>query len=419
MSISRRGWEVLGWVGAGAVAGAALHKLYCDKIKPPSPVKKAFIPPATLDGKEPIIICHRGSGYFPEHSLEGYNDIIRCNPEFIEFDVVATKDHHLIIRHDVLLDGTTNVLECDQYKNKKSRKLAPSHDGEENEIEGFFACDFTLEEIKTLYATQRWNWRTMNEDKMQCQIPTVVEAAREIEKKMKELGNRVGLYIETKRPTWHRSIGLPLEEKIITDIQASGFTGPIIIQSFEEDSLRLFKEMKPEWPRVRLVIDLKTAVQFGVNPREAIPDDKDVNGLQVWYKGIKEYADGVGVWKDDILSDPFHPPTKSNIVQLAHEANLFVHVYTFRSDIKFLHVAYGGNPTEEYMLFFRLGIDGAFSDFASHAVHARDVFTAVGNDYPFANLATTILKKEEMKETENTRQSMKHDPPKATKYIRE
>lgn len=124
-------------------------------------------------------------------------------------------------------------------------------------------------------------------------------------------------------------------------------------------------------------------------------DEKDTEGLKAWYKGISDYADGVGVWKDDILSDPFHPPTTSNIVTLAHNSQLFVHVYTFRSDIKFLHVAYGGNPTEEYMLFFRLGIDGvclffslfiffnlyillftvfkAFSDFASHAVHARDV----------------------------------------------
>ncbi len=90
----------------------------------------------------------------------------------------------------------------------------------------------------------------------------------------------------------------------------------------------------------------------------AISDGTDKEGLKAFYKRVREYADGVGVWKDDILSDPFHPPSVSNIVSLAHQENLFVHVYTFRSDIKFLHVAYGGNPTEEYMLFFRLGVDG-------------------------------------------------------------
>jgi hypothetical protein len=175
----------------------------------------------------------------------------------------------------------------------------------------------------------------------------VQEAAREIEKKRKELGSNVGLYIETKRPAWHRSIGLPLEEKIISDIQASGFSGtlscslfllsllslfllflvpfliplslsykrkelvvkanklenilfdkfsvwfwvqllegrkkakkgnktnkligPIIIQSFEEGSLRLLKELKPDWPRVRLAIDLKTAASYGVASSEALP----------------------------------------------------------------------------------------------------------------------------------------------------
>jgi hypothetical protein len=91
-----------------------------------------------------------------------------------------------------------------------------------------------------------------------------------------------------------------------------------------------------------------------------VSDEKDIEGLKAWYKGVHDYADGVGVWKDNILTDPFHPPTSSNIVSLAQKENLFVHVYTFRSDIKFLHVAYGGNPTEEYMLFFRLGIDGVY-----------------------------------------------------------
>lgn len=419
MSSRRNPWEVLGLLGAGAIAGAALHKLYVDQTTPKTPVKKTLIKPSTLDGKRPMIICHRGSGYFPEHTIEGYADIIRCHPEFIEFDVVSTKDHQMIIRHDVLLDGTTNVLDTEEFKDKKTRKTAPSHDGEDNNIEGFFACDFTLEEIKKLCATQRWDWRTMTEDRMHCRVPTVLEAAKEIEEKSKEMECVVGLYIETKRPQWHRDIGLPLEEKLLEDIIASGFSGPVIIQSFEEGSLRRFKEIRPEWPRVQLLIDLETAAHYGVDKRESLPDERDVEGLQAFYERVGEYADGVGVWKDDILKDPFHPPSSSNIVSLAHEYNLFVHVYTFRSDIKFLHVAYGGNPTEEYMLFFRLGIDGAFSDFASHAVHARDVFTMVGDDYPFANLALTRRKKKEVKKTEKTRQAMANEQPKATKYVRE
>jgi glycerophosphoryl diester phosphodiesterase len=132
-----------------------------------------------------------------------------------------------------------------------------------------------------------------NVHRVQCKIPTVIEAATEIERKRRELDSNVGLYIETKRPAWHRSIGLPLEEKLVEDILASGFSGiilpsllfslylnstdnnsmigPIIIQSFEEESLRIFKELKPAWPRVRLVIDLKTAADYGVDSREAIP----------------------------------------------------------------------------------------------------------------------------------------------------
>lgn len=173
----------------------------------------------------------------------------------------------------------------------------------------------------------------------------------------------VGLYIETKRPTWYRSIGLPVEEKLVETLDESKFQGPVIIQSFEEDSLRRMQELKPDWQQVKLLTKRDIDVAIDNDCLDKMMEDFAELGI-----------DGVGPDKETILPDPMNPPEKSPVVEAAHRHGLIVHPYTFRSDVTRLHRIYGGNASQEFGQFFRLGVDGVFADFPGHAVFARELY---------------------------------------------
>lgn len=356
----------------------------------------------TLDGGAPLVIGHRGaSGYLPEHTLESYQRAIRAGADYIEPDLVSTKDGHLIARHEPLLDGTTDVARRPEFANKKATKLL---DGVRTT--GFWASDFTLAEIKMLRAIQPRADRSQ-EFNGRFEIPTFDEIIDLARREGFVRRRSVGLYPETKHPTFHYSLGLPLEDKLIATLEANGLNradAPVFIQSFETANLQYLRKKTP----VRLVqlIDADDVALDG-SLTYAVPYDKPYNYAVIGdprgfgdlvkpqsLADIAKYADGIGPWKryivstraadnnsdgraDDVNADGSADEADRQIlpattlIQQAHAAGLFVHAYTFRNEKGTLAGAYSGNPMNEYIQFFLLGVDGVFSDFPDTAIEAR------------------------------------------------
>ena len=337
----------------------------------------------------------------PEHTLEGYQRAIRMGADVIEPDLVSTKDGHLIARHEPLLDDTTDVKQRLEFANKKSTKIL---DGDK--ITGFWASDFTLAEIKMLRAIQPRSDRSP-EFNGRFDIPTLEEIIDLARREGFIRRRPVAIYPETKHPTFHFSLGLPLEDKLLSVLEDNGMNradSPVFIQSFEPASLQYMRKKT----RARLV-QLIDADDVGLDGTltYAAPYDKPYNyavtgdprgfGDLVKPQSLAEiakYADGIGPWKryiisvrsidangdgkaDDVNGDgsvndadrPALPPT--NLIEQAHAAGLFVHAYTFRNEKGTLSATYSGNPVNEYIQYFLLGVDGVFSDFTDTAVQAR------------------------------------------------
>lgn len=359
-----------------------------------------YSPLYTLYGQPPLVIGHRGaSGELPEHTLEAYQLAIRRGADFIEPDLVATRDGYLIARHEPNLINTTDVASRPEFADRRTTKLV---DGIAEE--GFFASDFTLAEIKTLRAVMPQGYRTQAFNGV-FQIPTLEEIIDLVKREEAITGRQIGIYPETKHPTFHDDLELSLEEKLINTLVAKDFTNPgrIFIQSFEVSNLKdLRTTIMPaagvNLPLVQLLdaFDVNYAdgslLYESVNAR---PYDFTVRGDTRTYAdlqtpaGLAEiatYADGIGPWKrmivsvknvdnnndglpddlnnDGVINDADRitlPPT--SLVRDAHNLGLLVHPYTFRNEGRFLASDYNGNPQLEYQQFIRLGVDGFFTDF--------------------------------------------------------
>lgn len=315
----------------------------------------------------PIVIAHRGaSGYRPEHTLASYELAISMGADFIEPDLVSTKDGVLIARHENAISETTDVASHPEFAARKTTRRIDGH-----EVAGWFSEDFTLAEIKTLRAKERLPFRDRSFDG-RFEVPTFAEVLALARRRSGETGRTIGVYPETKHPTYFRSLGLPLEEPLLLALQEAGYRGrtaPVYIQSFEVGNLRELRK-STDLPLIQL---LEAAGQ---------PWDFTVAGDIRTYRdlatpaGLAEiaaYADGIGPDKRGIVpSGPdgrLLPPT--SLVADAHHAGLLVHPWTFRSDGPFLAPEYGGDPEREYHQFYSLGVDGLFSDFSDTAVHAR------------------------------------------------
>ncbi|MDD2691371.1 MAG: glycerophosphodiester phosphodiesterase [Simplicispira sp.] len=358
----------------------------------------------TLNGNKALVIGHRGAaGYLPDHTLEGYKKAIEMGADFIEPDLVATKDGVLVARHEPNITGTTDVAQRPEFASRKTQKMV---DGVKEE--GWFASDFTLAEIKTLRAIQPLSDRDQSFNG-KFQIPTFDEVLDLAKAEGSKAGRTVGVYPETKHPTYHANLGLPLEDRLLATLAKYGYTSkgsPVIVQSFEVSNLKYLRTKTA----VRLV---QLVDADGVNADGSIslvapydkPYDFAVAGdartfasllSPAGLKEVKTYADGVGPWKpyliaskqvdanqdgkpDDLNGDGkiderdrvMMAPT--DVVKNAHEVGLFVHAYTFRSEAKRLASDFKGDPKAEYRLFYQLGVDGVFSDFADHALAARDL----------------------------------------------
>jgi glycerophosphoryl diester phosphodiesterase len=287
----------------------------------------------------PLIIGHRGaSGHRPEHTLEGYRLAAEMGADYIEPDLVPTKDGVLIARHENEIGSTTDAAE-----KFPDRKRTTTVDGQS--VTGWFAEDFTLAEIRTLRARERLAFRSHAFDG-KFGVPTFDEVIELAQRLGRELGHPVGIYPETKHPTYFREMGLPLEDRLLDSLKKHGWDtreSPVFIQSFETGNLRTLRTKT----RVRLV-------QLVDERRWAAIDDA---GL----KDIASYADVVAPTKAFVTRE---------LVAQAHAAGLRVHVWTLRADPQFLPEAYRGNAEEEFKWFAGLGVDGMFTDFPDIGVRA-------------------------------------------------
>ncbi|MGF1591596.1 MAG: esterase-like activity of phytase family protein [Pleurocapsa sp.] len=372
----------------------------------------------TLNGQKPLVIAHRGaSGVLPEHTLEAYRVAIAQGADFIEPDLVTTSDGVLIVRHEPILDDTTNVAEV-FGKERMSTKIL---DGEE--VTAYFAEDFTLAEIKQLRAVQPNDFRSQDFNDA-FEIPTLAEVIELVQDVETETGKRVGIYPETKHPTFFDEQGLSLEEPLVKTLQDSGFTDPnrLFIQSFEVDNLielntTLAAAGLGDIPLVQLFGNTEdddineggggfsVPYDFVANfsdakftPEKAIAlygtellsalgilgEDSSYHpevAQEITYGDfanpevieiISTYAEGLGPWKNNILLRESLPKPVdgdgdgnaeitsqltgevSPLVDYAHNADLQVHPYTLRNEERFLTLDAQGNPQTPEAEFIQL-----------------------------------------------------------------
>lgn len=351
--------------------------------------------------KRPLVIGHRGaSGYLPEHTLESYALAIELGADYIEPDLVATKDGHLIARHEPNITNTTNVKDLPQFAARKRKMVV---DGVEEE--GWFASDFTLAEIKQLRAVQAAGERDQAFNG-RFRIPTFDEVIELAKRRGHEEGREIGVYPETKHPTYHQQLGLALEDRVLRVLQRHGWNhrgAPVFIQSFEQANLKYLRQRTS----VRLV-QLIDADDVAIDGRitYAPPFDRPYDWAVAGRAGtfgdlltpaglaeVRTYADGVGPWKpylissacvsvvlgkcadangDGLVNDADRKLlSPSPVMANARAAGLLVHPFTFRNEQRRLVGDFKGNPLNEYLAFYEIGVDGLFTDFPDTAVAAR------------------------------------------------
>lgn len=323
---------------------------------------------------QPLVIAHRGaSGDRPEHTLAAYELAIDQGADFIEPDIVATRDGVLIARHENEISGTTDVAARPEFAARKATKTI---DGAA--INGWFTEDFMLAELKTLRAKERIPQLRSATFDGKFEVPTLKEILALVKRKEAEAKRRIGLYPETKHPSYFASIGLALETPLVAELRAAGYhrkSDPVFIQSFEIDNLRRLNGMT-ELRLVQLIGDLDSgpADRSGIGYATMVTPD----GL----KAIAAYADGIGPEKSAVIprgaDGKLAAPT--NLVADAHKAGLVVHPYTFRKENYFLPGDFkvgadaraAGDLAGEVCAFLKAGVDGVFSDNPGIAVKARD-----------------------------------------------
>jgi glycerophosphoryl diester phosphodiesterase len=340
----------------------------------------------------PIIIGHRGaSGYVPEHTLVSYFIAIQDGADYVEPDLVMTRDGVLVARHENEIGGTTNVAEHPEFATRRATKVI---DGQS--VTGWFTEDFTLAELKTLRARERIpDLRPANARfDGQFQIPTLEEIlalVRGVQEQRdtlaRQLGQpppkRIGVYPETKHPTYFAGIGRPLEEQLVRTLAAYGYKGRqdlAYIQSFEVANLKALSKMT-QLPLVQLMDESGAPYDFIAkhDPR-TYADMATAAGLAE----IATYAQAIGPAKSMIIprnaDSSLGVPTA--LVANAHAHGLRVHPWTFRAENAFLPgpmrlgsaPAALGNLQGELLEYLAAGIDGFFTDQADQGLRARTLF---------------------------------------------
>ncbi len=335
---------------------------------------------------DPIVIAHRGaSGYLPEHTLAAYALAIFQGADFIEPDLVMTKDERLIARHDNELNLSTDVAQRAEFRDRYTTKVI---DGVETA--GWFSEDFTYDEIRTLRATERIpetrpaNARFDGQFDIPC-LEEILGLARSLER---TLGRRIGVYVETKHPSYFAKLGAAMEATLVKTLADYGYGDEdawAFIQSFEVENLKALRRLT-DLPLVQLLW------------REGQPYDAVRSGESLTYDdmatpaglaSIAEYADAVGPEKNHFIipldtNGNLDARNATGFVADAHAAGLLVHPYTFRAENAMLpaNLRGAGSPdqfgaiADELALFLAMQIDGFFIDQPDVGVRARDRFIA-------------------------------------------
>lgn len=346
----------------------------------------AGIPAKAEESRFPIVIAHRGaSGYRPEHTLAAYELAIEMGADFVEPDLVSTKDGVLVARHENEISGSTDVADHPEFRRRRVRKII---DGVS--LYGWFTEDFTLAELKTLRAVERLPLLRQRNTIYNgiYEVPTFAEIIDLVKRKSAELKKSTGIYIEVKHPSYFASIGLPLEKNLIDSLRAAGLEAPgspIYIQCFEPSALKRMHELT-KLPLIQLLEETGRPYDFA-----AASDSRDFawlcspNGLAETAK----YAAGIGPSKNLLIPrDRAAKLTKaSDLLSEAHRCGLKVHPWTFRNENAFLprdflrgdEASAGfksnyGDALSEYKRFYELGVDGVFSENPDTAVEARGAF---------------------------------------------
>jgi glycerophosphoryl diester phosphodiesterase len=411
----------------------------------------------TLDGKQPLVIGHRGlPGLMPEETLASYDMAAALGTDALEEDIHLTKDCLLVARHNPWLSDNTNVAEVAktnadvaarkrtvpgvmvkvkwaqtptsgpaEYLTDLANPADPKSvlkslvvDGEDH-TNDWSISDFTLAELKTWIAGTTYDAAAERPKEFNGKFPVlslqdIIDIAKA---KTKETGRTIAVYPETKNPTWNNAQAIangcgapgshPLEDAMIKAIEENGLNSkeaPIFVQSFEPGSLKYMVSHGLKTKVVQLIdgdgVDFKTGAVSYDDITNSRPFDWTVAGDPRWFDAmltpaglaeIKTYADGIGPWKPQIIpfkimtwpdknadGTPFKPSYSLSTTQApttliadAHKIGLFVHVFTFRNEKKYLAADYGGDPQQEFLKFYRLGTDGVFTDFTPTGVMAR------------------------------------------------
>ncbi|MET9517872.1 glycerophosphodiester phosphodiesterase family protein [Streptomyces sp. NPDC002994] len=314
--------------------------------------------------KGPIVIGHRGAaGWRPEHTAASYTHAVQTGADWIEPDLVPTKDHVLVVRHENEISGTTDVAKHPEFASRRTTKTV---DG--RSVTGWFTEDFTLAELKTLRAVERLplvrNRNTVFDGRLEVMtFQDVVDLARHLSKRH---GRTIAVFPETKHPTYFRSIGLPLEPELIRVIRRNRLGAhECVVQSFEPSSLTRIAE-------ARLRLPLWQALGTTGGPYGHPATYKEMM-TPAGLRQIAEYADWIGPDKSSVVAAP-------PLLADAHAAGLKVGAYTFRCENQFLPAQFRrgtapndfGDAFAEYALHYGLGVDAVVTDFPDLAVIARD-----------------------------------------------
>ncbi len=316
------------------------------------------MPSAAAQAPKPLLIAHRGaSGYLPEHTLAAYRLAIEQGADFIEPDLVMTKDGVLVARHENEISGTTDVATRSQYSSRRTTKAV---DG--RQVNGWFTEDFTLAELKTLRARERIP--QLRPDNARHDGRHEIATLEEILDLVKTQPREIGVYAETKHPAYFQAIGLAMEGPLVRLLERHGYggksarTAPVFIQSFEAGNLRQLARMT----QLRLVQLLEERQRFDL-------------------ADIASYAQAIGPHKnlviprrsDGTLGEP------TSLVRDAHAKGLAVHAWTFRAENEFLPADFraGADPAArgdlvaEIRRYLATGMDGFFTDYPDLGARAR------------------------------------------------
>ncbi|MFC7493953.1 MULTISPECIES: glycerophosphodiester phosphodiesterase [unclassified Nocardioides] len=322
----------------------------------------------------PLVFAHRGaSGYRPEHTLAAYQLAIDLGADYVEPDLVSTKDGVLVARHENEISGTTDVAAHPEFADRRTTKTI---DG--RAVTGWFTEDFTLAELKTLRAKERLPQVRPGNTAYdgQFEIPTLDEVLRLVRLAERRSGRDIGVAPETKHPTYFDSIGLSMEEPLVRTLRRHGLDSKhadVAVQSFEIGNLRDLDRMT-KVPLVQLVDGAGGPFD---QPGTTYAQMVTPTGL----RAIATYADWLGANKSWVIP-PATAPQETTVVDDAHRARLKVVVWTIRNENQFLAPVWRigtdpnarGDVEAEIAAFLDAGVDGLFADYPDTAVQTRDAW---------------------------------------------